>query len=94
MIMTIEQKVTGRTVVGKVISNKMDKTIVVQVERKVMHPLYGKYMRKFSKMYAHDNNNVCKIGDLVLIKMCRPLSKTKSWTLVEVVNKADKEATN
>lgn len=87
----LEQKVSGRTVVGKVISNKMNQTIVVQVERKVMHPLYGKYMRKFSKMYAHDSDNQCKIGDIVMIKMCRPISKKKSWTLVEVVNKTDKE---
>ncbi|EKD54618.1 MAG: 30S ribosomal protein S17 [uncultured bacterium] len=87
------QKVSGRTVVGKVISNKMDKTIVVEVERKVKHPLYGKYMRKFSRMYAHDSDNLCHIGDLVLIKMCRPISKTKSWMLVEVVNQAEKEVT-
>ena len=92
MIMTAEQNVSGRTVVGKVISNKMDKTIVVQVERKVMHPLYGKYMRKFSKMYAHDDANVCKIGDIVQIEMCRPLSKTKSWKLVQVITQVDKEA--
>ncbi len=89
--MTQEQKISGRTVIGKVISNKMDKTIVVEVERKVMHPLYGKYMRKFSKMYAHDTENVCNIGDVVLIKMCRPISKKKSWALVEVLNQADKE---
>lgn len=87
----IEQKEIGRTVVGKVTSNKMDKTIVVQIERKVKHPLYGKYMRRFSKMYAHDNDNVCMIGDVVLIKQSRPLSKTKNWVLVEVVEKAEKD---
>lgn len=85
------QNASGRTVIGKVISNKMNKTIVVQVERKVMHPLYGKYMRKFSKMYAHDNDNVCKIGDIVQIQMCRPISKTKSWMLVQVLSQVDKE---
>jgi small subunit ribosomal protein S17 len=89
--MSIEQKDTGRTVIGKVISNKMDKTIVVEIERKVMHPLYGKYMRKFSKMYAHDNDNACKIGDVVQIMMCRPISKKKSWKLVQVINQVDKE---
>lgn len=91
-MMNVEQKIPGRTVIGKVISIKMDKTIIVQVERKVMHPLYGKYMRKFSKMYAHDAENSCQLGDVVEIKMCRPISKTKSWQLVQVVNEANKEA--
>lgn len=91
-MMNVEQKAAGRTVVGKVVSDKMNQTIVVLVERKVMHPLYGKYMRKFSKMYAHDSENVCKIGDTVEIQMCRPISKTKSWKLVKIVNQvADKE---
>lgn len=85
MIMMIEQTATGRTVIGKVISNKMDKTIIVQIERKVKHPLYGKYVRKYSKMYAHDADNACKIGDVVQIKMCRPLSKSKHWMLVQVI---------
>jgi len=89
--MNVEQKSLARTVVGKVVSNLMDKTIVVQVERKVMHPLYGKYMRKFSKMYAHDADNACKIGDTVEIQMCRPISRTKSWKLLQVLNQADKE---
>lgn len=71
---------------GEVISNKMNKTIVVRLERKVKHPLYGKYVRKYTKMYAHDEDNVCQIGDKVLIKSSRPYSKTKSWVLVEVVN--------
>jgi small subunit ribosomal protein S17 len=90
MIM-IEQKTSGRTVIGKVVSNKMDKTIVVQVERKVKHPLYGKYMRRFSKMYAHDNENTCNIGDVVLIQQSRPLSKTKNWVLVQILESIDKE---
>lgn len=89
--MTLEQNVS-RTITGTVISNKMDKTIVVQVERKVKHPLYKKYMRKFSKMYAHDSENICKIGDIVQIKMSRPISKTKSWVLVQVVNENENEA--
>lgn len=89
--MMTEQKVSGRTVVGKVISDKMDKTIVVEVERKVKHPLYGKYMRRFSRMYAHDSENVCRIGDIVQIQECRPISKSKTWKLVEVLNQVGKE---
>jgi len=75
-----------RTVSGKVVSNKMDKSITVLTERRVKHPIYGKYMSKSSKLHAHDENNQCAIGDLVTIRECRPLSKTKSWTLVEVVS--------
>lgn len=76
-----------RSVVGSVSSYKMDKTITVVVERLVKHPVYGKYIRKSSKLHAHDENNQCQIGDLVRIKVCRPLSKTKSWMLIEVINK-------
>ena len=82
-----------RAVIGKVISNKMNKTIVVQIERKVKHPLYGKYVRRASKMYAHDNENACKKGDIVLIKQSKPLSKTKHWVLVHVIENVDKVAT-
>ena len=88
----IEQKESGRSVVGKVVSNKMHKTIVVEIERKVKHPLYGKYMKRFSKMYAHDEDNTCQIGDLVLIQESRPLSKTKHWALVRVIEQSEKEA--
>lgn len=89
----IEQKESARavTVVGKVVSNKMQKTIVVEVDRKVKHPLYGKYMKRSSKMYAHDSENTCKVGDLVLIKQSRPMSKTKNWVLVEVLEKSDRD---
>lgn len=76
-----------RTVTGKVVSDKMDKTIVVKSERKVRHPLYGKYIRRSTKYHVHDESNECKMGDTVTIKECRPMSKTKSWTLVQVVNK-------
>lgn len=79
----------AREVMGQVVSDKMNKTIVVQVERKEKHPLYGKYVRKFSKMYAHDEENVCKMGDIVLIKQSRPLSKTKRWALVKVIKKEE-----
>lgn len=92
MNMNVEQKSLPHTVIGIVISNKMNQTIVVRTERKEKHPLYGKYVKKFTKMYAHDGDNLCKIGDTVEIQMCRPISKTKSWKLVQVLNKAtDKE---
>ncbi len=87
----IEQRTSGRSVTGKVISNKMDKTIVVEVERKVKHPLYGKYMKRYSKMYAHDNENACQLGDIVEIKQSRPLSKTKHWILVRVLEKNEQD---
>lgn len=88
---TVEQSKNDRTITGKVVSNKMNKTIVVQIERKVKHPLYGKYVRKFSKMYAHDEENVCNIGDLVIIQQTRPLSKTKRWKLVEILVKQEQQ---
>ncbi len=81
----IEHPKVHRTVMGKVISDKMHKTIVVEIERKVKHPLYGKFIRRFSKMYAHDENNTSRMGDIVLIQQSRPLSKTKRWTLVKVL---------
>lgn len=87
----IEQNEIGRSVIGTVVSNKMHKTIVVEVERKVKHPLYGKYMKRFSKMYAHDDANICKVGDIVLIKQSRPISKTKHWELVRVVDKNEQD---
>lgn len=73
--------------VGVVSSNKMDKSIVVLVERKVKHPLYGKFVKKSTKFHAHDEKNECSIGDTVKIMETRPLSKTKRWRLVEVVEK-------
>lgn len=77
-----------RTLQGKVISAKMDKSIIVAIERKVKHPLYGKFMKRTTKLHAHDETNQCAEGDVVSIKECRPLSKTKSWTLAEIVRKA------
>lgn len=77
-----------RTVTGKVVSDKMDKTITVLVERRVKHPLYGKYMTRSTKLHAHDENNECGIGDVVAISESRPYSKTKTWKLQEVVEKA------
>lgn len=78
-----------RSVTGRVVSNKMDKGIVVRGERKVKHPLYGKFVRKSTKFHAHDENNDCNVGDTVMIKECRPYSKTKCWTLIKVVEKGE-----
>jgi small subunit ribosomal protein S17 len=86
MIMT-EEKVL-RTQIGSVISDRMDKTVTVLIERKVKHPLYGKFVKKSTKLHVHDENNECAMGDTVQITECRPLSKTKSWTLVKVLEKA------
>ena len=78
-----------RTLTGKVVSDKMDKTITVLIERRVKHPLYGKYMSKSSKLKAHDPENTGKLGDVVTISESRPLSKTKSWKLVKVEESAN-----
>ena len=85
--MTTDTRVE-RTLSGRVTSNKMDKTITVAIERLVKHPVYGKYIRRTTKLHAHDEHNECRAGDLVTIKQCRPLSKTKAWTLVAVVERA------
>jgi len=77
-----------RTLAGRVISDKMDRTVTVMVERRVKHPLYGKYIRRSTKLHVHDENNDCNIGDEVTISECRPMSKTKSWRLVEIVKRA------
>jgi small subunit ribosomal protein S17 len=83
-----EAQKTERTVIGKVVSNKMDKTITVLVERRVKHPVYGKYVTKSSKVHAHDETNECQNGDTVTVKQVRPISKSKTWTLVSIVEKA------
>jgi small subunit ribosomal protein S17 len=77
-----------KTRIGVVTSNRMDKTVTVAVERKVKHPIYGKFVKKTTKFHAHDEKNECTIGDTVRIMETRPLSKTKRWRLVEVVEKA------
>jgi small subunit ribosomal protein S17 len=77
-----------KTRTGVVSSNKMNKTITVAVERKVKHPIYGKFVKKTSKFHAHDEKNECTVGDIVRIMESRPLSKTKRWRLVEIVEKA------
>ncbi len=84
---TMPERNLRKTKLGVVTSNKMDKTITVKVERKVKHPLYGKFVKKSTKFHAHDDKNECSIGDTVKIMESRPLSKTKRWRLVEVVEK-------
>ncbi|MFS1703199.1 30S ribosomal protein S17 [Aestuariibacter sp. GS-14] len=81
-----EQKI--RTVQGRVVSNKMDKTITVAVERFVKHPIYGKFIKRTTKLHAHDESNVCNEGDTVTVRECAPISKSKTWVLVDVVEKA------
>lgn len=86
--MSEEQKSSPRTQVGRVVSNRMDKTITVRIERLVKHPLYGKFIRRSTKLHAHDENNECQEGDWVSITECRPLSRSKSWRLVEVIERS------
>ena len=78
-----------RTLVGRVVSDKMDKTVSVAIERLIKHPTYGKYIRRTSKVMAHDEANECKAGDRVAISECRPVSKNKAWTVVNVVERAE-----
>ena len=78
----------SRMLIGQVVSDKMDKTVTVLVERRVKHPLYKKYIRRSTKLHAHDEGNECHVGDLISIKQCRPLSKTKSWRLHEILERA------
>lgn len=83
-LMTVERKKIVRTLVGTVVSDKMQKSATVLVERRVKHPKYGKFVKRSTKFHIHDENNICRAGDVVVIKECRPISKTKSWVLVEV----------
>ncbi|MAV75555.1 MAG: 30S ribosomal protein S17 [Cellvibrionales bacterium] len=82
------QEINVRTITGKVVSDKMDKTITVLVERRVKHELYGKYITRSTKLHAHDENNDCNEGDTVAIIESRPMSKTKTWKLQSIVEKA------
>ena len=86
--MSEQQAPLQRTVIGRVVSNKMDKSGTVLVERRVRHPMYGKFITRSSKYRFHDDANATNIGDTVRIKACRPMSKTKSWTLDEIITKA------
>ena len=83
-----ETQKSQRTIEGRVVSNKMQKTVTVLIERQVQHPLYGKIVRRSTKVHAHDENGQCKEGDLVRIAECRPLSKTKNWRVIEVLTRA------
>jgi small subunit ribosomal protein S17 len=87
----VEQVKVPNLITGQVISDNMNKTIVVQVERKVKHPVYGKYVKRSTKMYVHDEENSSRVGDVVKIQQTRPLSKTKRWKLVEIVNREAQE---
>ena len=82
------EQTNARTVTGKVVSNKMDKSIVVLVENRIKHPIYGKYVKRSTKLRAHDQNNECNSGDIVTIKESRPISKTKSWMLERIEERA------
>ncbi len=84
-----EQEKAKRALMGRVISNKMDKTITVLVERRVKHPLYKKYIIRSTKLHAHDEENACRPGDVVRIVSCRPISKTKHWRLLEIVERPE-----
>ena len=84
-----EQNTNNRTLTGRVVSDAMDKSITVLVERRVKHALYGKFLRRSTKIHAHDESNQCHVGDVVRVEQCRPLSKTKSWRLLEVVGRAE-----
>ncbi len=81
--------VNVRTLTGRVVSNKMDCSIVVEIQRRVKHPLYKKYINKYTKVMAHDAENACQMGDIVTVRECRPISKHKSWMLVNVHHKEE-----
>ena len=91
---TTKKQTLPRTLVGEVVSNKMKDTIVVLVERQVMHPVYKKYIKRSTRVYVHDAGNTCQMGDRVLVQECRPISKTKCWKLVEIKEKGYVDDTN
>jgi len=80
-----------RTVVGRVVSDKMDKTVSIAIERLVKHPVVGKYIRRTSKFMAHDENNECRIGDRVTISECRPIAKNKAWRVIDIIERAPEQ---
>ena len=86
--MSAEKQKVKRTIIGRVVSDKMDKTVSVAVERLIKHPVYGKYIRRTTKVLAHDANNECNAGDRVTIAECKPISKNKAWAVVNVVERA------
>ena len=86
--MSEDQNKAQRTIIGRVVSDKMDKTVSVAIERLIKHPMYGKYIRRTSKVLAHDASNECKPGDRVAIAECKPISKNKSWEVVNIIDRA------
>ena len=86
-----EEAKVQRTVIGRVVSDKMDKTVSVAIERQIKHPTYGKYIRRTTKVLAHDESNDCKAGDRVAISECRPVSKNKSWKVVDIVERSSEQ---
>lgn len=86
--MTQQQDLEPRTLIGRVVSSKMDKTITVVIPRRVKHPVYKKYITRTTRLHAHDENNECREGDTVAIEQCRPLAKTKSWRMVRIVERS------
>lgn len=87
--MSEQQQTSSRTLTGRVVSNKMQKTITVLIERRVKHPIYGKFITRSTKIHAHDEENKCQIGDTVTVQQSRPLSKTKAWRLMSVVERGN-----
>lgn len=87
-----EEANVERSLMGRVVSDKMDKSIVVLMERQIKHPVYGKFIKRSNKYHVHDENNECREGDVVMFKECRPMSKTKCWTLIKVVERAPGQA--
>ena len=87
-----ESKSNPRVLTGRVVSDKMNQTITVLIERTVRHPLYGKIIRRSTKVHAHDEENSARVGDAVKVVECRPISKSKTWRLVEIVERAEQEA--
>ncbi len=86
--MSEDTKKVRRTIIGSVVSDKMEKTVSVAIERRIKHPIYGKYIRRTTKVLAHDASNECKPGDRVTISECKPVSKNKSWAVVDVIERA------
>lgn len=86
--MSEQQAVDNRILQGRVVSDKMDKSVTVMIERRVKHPIYGKFVRKSTKLHAHDENNECQVGDVVVVEQCRPLSKTKKWRFIKLIERA------
>jgi small subunit ribosomal protein S17 len=87
----VEQRAARRTV-GRVVSNKMNKSVTVSVERRIKHPAYGKFIKRTTTIMAHDEENSCKEGDIVAISECRPISKNKAWRVVEIITRSEAEA--